>query len=225
LQKPASTGQPRSRQAAAIWLRDHRTQLSRVAALGTVAVLVIAAGASVMERWSGARRVSPPDSLERRIAAGEARLGPKPGGQTTPETTLNKVRANVPRPNDSKATDASKSKEQPISPPPTTPTTPADAEARHSAALRELEQLRDRLHPDSTVSDGYARTAITRLDALIPQFLDRDDSLFAAIYKSHAYYHLGELDTQCAVLRRIRSRATGTRAEAVVEGYFGYGKC
>jgi hypothetical protein len=45
------------------------------------------------------------------------------------------------------------------------------------------------------------------------------------LYQSHAYYHLGDLDNQCAELRRIRSRARGTRLQDVVEGYFGYGTC
>ena len=75
------------------------------------------------------------------------------------------------------------------------------------------------------MSQANARDAIARLDALMPRLRERTDSLFALLYKSHAYYHLGELDNQCAVLRRIRGRAGGTRLEGVVEGYFGYGKC
>ena len=60
----------------------------------------------------------------------------------------------------------------------------------------------------------------------MPQFRDRTDSLFAMLYQAHAYYHLGELENECAMLRRIRSRAAGTRLEEVVNGYFGgYGKC
>ena len=59
----------------------------------------------------------------------------------------------------------------------------------------------------------------------MPLLAEKTDSLFALLYKSHAYYHLGDLTSQCAVLRRIRARATGTRLEPIVEGYFGYDKC
>ena len=59
----------------------------------------------------------------------------------------------------------------------------------------------------------------------MPQFRDRTDSLFAMLYQAHGYYHLGELENECAMLRRIRGRATGTRLEDVVKGYFGDGRC
>jgi serine/threonine-protein kinase len=193
------------------WFRKHARTISRAAAVSVLSVLVISAGASVVNRWprtAGATRV---DTLARRTAKGEAPVRRKLAESTKvtprPQTRPNDTNRTVTR------TESS------------TRSIPVDADARRSAALRELERLRNRLHPDSTVSPADARAAIKQLDALMPRLTERTDSLFAMLYQSHAYYHLGELDNQCAVLRKIRARATGTRLEGVVEGYFGYGKC
>ena len=102
---------------------------------------------------------------------------------------------------------------------------PPTSDATHRAALKELERYRWQLHPDSAVSPDAARAAIGRLEALLPRLTTRNDSLFALLYESHAYFHLQDLDRQCAVLRRIRPRAAGTRLEPVIDEYFGYGKC
>ena len=208
----------RARDASARWWRQNSPRAPRMAGIATVAVLVLAAGATVADRWSAARPAPGGDSLALRIAAGEAGIDRPSAEQPKARTVRNGADANVPKPNDAPRPPA-----QPVTPPPSTPAN--GDESRHEAAVRELEELRDRLHPDSAVSEYAARAAIARLDALMPRLRDRDDSLFAQLYKSHAYYHLGELDDQCTVLRRIRSRAAGTRLEAVVEGYFGYGKC
>jgi serine/threonine-protein kinase len=215
--KDAKDALERTRRAGAIWWRQHNRHVARVASVGTVAVLITAAGAELIDRWREIQSRPTGDSLALRIATGEAGVERNLAEKAKAQTTQTQTNAKDTKPNDTgRSTERTE-----VAP----PITPAVAEARHDAALRELEQLRNRLHPDSTVSEYNARAAIGRLDALMPQLRDRTDSLFALLYKSHAYYHLGELDDQCAVLRRIRSRASGSRLEAVVEGYFGYGKC
>jgi len=207
----AARSGPSVRQRATEWLQQHR-QTARVATVGVAAILVIAAGARGVNAWLGNRQSTIADTLPLRTATGEARVG-----QDTASRSTNVRRASSTRPNG-------------IRPPGVRPESSVKSPVETSAderakALRELEQLRDRLHPDSEVSRAYARAAITRLDALMPRLHNKTDSLFAMLYQSHAYYHLGELDNQCAELRRIRSRAQGTRLEGVVETYFGYGKC
>ena len=54
------------------WVRQHGRQVARVAAIGVVAALVIAAGATVVDRWPLIGQSSSVDSLARRIATGEA---------------------------------------------------------------------------------------------------------------------------------------------------------
>lgn len=204
--------EPTFSQRGAAWFQQHGRQTARVVAVGIVAVLVIAAGTRVVSPWLGNRRAAAVDSLSRRSAAGEARVGQDTGSRVPRSLTKNAIKPNDPiRPT-----------VRPESP--ARPTVDAATDDRKKA-LSELERLRDRLHPDSTVPPAYARAAIARLDALMPRLHDRTDSLFAMLYQSHAYYHLGDLDQQCAVLRRMRSRAGGTRLAVVVEGYFGYGKC
>ena len=194
------------------WLEQHRRQLARVATVGVVAILVIAAGVRVVNPWLRGRAVTPMDSLPRRTAAGEVPAK----SDTAIHAPVTPVRPIV-KPNDSDRTsgrDASGSRPR--------NDTPGD----RAAALRELERLRVHLHPDSSVS--RSRTHARRSDSstrCCRVSTSRSDSLFAMLYQSHAYYHLGDLDSQCAVLRRIRGRSHGTRLEGVVEGYFGYGKC
>jgi hypothetical protein len=199
-------------QRAAAWFQQHGRQTARVVAVGIVAVFVIAAGARVVTPWIGTRRTAAVDSLSRRTAAGEARVGQDTGSRIPRTLTKGPIRPNDPI----------KSNGRPESSTRSTVGAPGDD---RKVALRELERLRDRLHPDSTVSSSDARAAIKQLDQLMPRLHDRRDSLLAMLYQSHAYYHLGDLDKQCAVLRRIRARAGGTDVEGIVEQYFGYGKC
>lgn len=196
------------------WARLHQRQLIRVGGLGVVAALVIAAGVSAVDRWSRARRIAAADTVALRIATGEARVDPAAVESIKPSPTRNRTAPNVP-----------KSKSAPVTPTARTERPPTENGSSRTSALQDLERLRNQLHPDSTVSVADARADIKRLDALMPRLTERTDSLFAMLYQSHAYYHLGELDNQCAMLRRIRARAGGTRLEGVVEGYFGYGKC
>jgi serine/threonine-protein kinase len=203
---------PTMGQRAAAWFQQHGRQTARVVAVGIVAVFVIAAGARVVTPWIGSRRTAAVDSLSRRTAAGEARVGQDTGSRIPRTLTKAAIRPNDPIKSNVRPESSTRS------------TVGASADDRKKA-LSELERLRDHLHPDSAVTRAYARDALTRLDALMPRLHNRTDSLFAMLYQSHAYYHLNDLDQQCAVLRRMRARAGGTRLEELVEGYFGPGKC
>jgi serine/threonine protein kinase len=205
----------------ATWFQEHRRQTGRVAAVVLVSVLALAVGARAVNAWlarrHGTERV---DSLARVTATGETHEARDPRTRAiTPSTVLagrsakKSVTPNGPNPSAQRAESSSLG------------TTSDSRGDEHDAALRELARYRQQLHPDSTVPAATARAAIQRLDSLMPQFRDRTDSLFAMLYQAHAYYHLGELENECAMLRRIRSRAAGTRLEDVVKGYFGDGRC
>jgi len=217
----ATTGETTGQRVTA-WFREHRGQTARVAAVALVSLLVLAIGSRGIAAWLASRggtgRV---DSLARVTDAGETHdpRGTRPRAVT--EST-------VPEPKSTRSSATPNAINRSARRAETASSPPVAAGARddeHEAALRELARFREQLHPDSTVPAVTARAAIRRLDALMPQFHDRTDSLFAMLYQAHAYYHLGELEKECAELRRIRSRAAGTRLEDVVKGYFGYGKC
>jgi hypothetical protein len=203
------------------WFHEHRRQAGRAAAVALVSLLILAAGSRLIGAWLASLREDGRVGLERVTATGETH---EPRGSRTraaTESTLpgTKSTAKSATPN---ATNGPTRRTESVSPPPAA----SDASVEeHDAALRELARFRQQLHPDSTVPAATARAAIQRLEALMPQFRDRTDSLFAMLYQAHAYYHLGELENECAMLRRIRSRATGTRLEDVVKGYFGDGRC
>ena len=206
----------------ATWFQEHRRQTGRVAAVALVSLLVLVVGARAVDAWLTSRHETEPvDSLARVTATGETHEAQGPRMRAITESTAQAPRPakqlvspNGPRSSARRAASSSLG------------VTPDPRGDDHDAALRELARFRQQLHPDSTVPAATARAAINRLDSLMPQFRDRTDSLFAMLYQAHAYYHLGELENECAMLRRIRSRAAGTRLEEVVNGYFGgYGKC
>jgi serine/threonine-protein kinase len=199
---------------------------SRVAAMSAAAVLIVAASAAAV-------RYGPWKPTVEKQALGILPLDT--AGGTVPFTSADSTRADTavvempadppPEPADPPPRQGSGATKRVDSPAKRTPD-PVDAdESEQRTALRALERYRWQLHPDSNVSAAAARTAITRLDALMPRFQTRNDSLFAMLYQAHAYYHIQDLDRQCAVLRRIRDRASGTRLESVIGEYFGYGKC
>jgi hypothetical protein len=199
--RPNPPGQP-------TWIERHARQLARIGAVGIIGAMVIAASVRALHPKSAIGTPADADTLQR-SSGGEATLKNDPNARTliTPAGTASK-------PNDS------------VEPPVRRDTRVRPTESRgDDAAVRELDQLRVHLHPDSAVSEASARAALRQIDALMPRLHTRDDSLFAMLYQSHAYYHLGDLDGQCAVLRRLRSQARGSGIAPVVEGYFGYGKC
>jgi len=206
-------------QRLAAWAHVHRRQIGRVAAVALVSLLVLVAGSRAVAVWLARRpEAGRVDSLARVTATGETHE-PRTGGAT--ESTLRGTKS-TGKPATPNATNTPARRTGSVSPPLGASDPRGD---EHDAALGELARFRQQLHPDSTVPVATARAAIQRLEALMPQFRDRTDSLFAMLYQAHAYYHLGELENECAMLRRIRSRATGTRLEDVVKGYFGDGRC
>jgi hypothetical protein len=190
------------------WFERHARQIARIGAVGVIGAVVIAAGVRALHPKSSIGTQADADTLQR-ISGGEATLRNDPNARTVVVPAGNDV-----KPNDSIEPHVKRD----------TPVRPRET-LGDDAAVKELDQLRVHLHPDSAVSEASARAALKRLDALMPRLRTRDDSLFAMLYQSHAYYHLGDLDGQCAVLRRLRSQARGSRIAPVVEGYFGYGKC
>jgi hypothetical protein len=204
-----------------VWLHKHGRQTARVAAVGLVSLLILAAGPRVIDAWLASRRgAGRVDSLARNTSTGETHAPrdtrTRANTESTVPATKSTRKSTTPNGTNRSAQRAESS---------SSPTISDALGDEHETALRELERLRNQLHPDSTVSAVTARAAIQRLEVLMPRFRDRTDSLFAMLYQAHAYYHLGELENECAMLRRIRSRADGTRLEDVVKGYFGYGKC
>ena len=206
-------------QRLAAWFHVHRRPIGRVAAVVLVSLLILAAGSRLIAAWLGSpREAERTGSLARATAAGETHEQRK---RATIESTRSGTKSTGKSVTPNAPTGTTRRAES-VSPPPKA----SDTRGEDSdAALGELARFRQQLHPDSTVPPATARAAIQRLDALMPQFRDRTDSLFAMLYQAHAYYHLGELENECAMLRRIRSRAAGTRLEDVVKGYFGDGRC
>jgi hypothetical protein len=202
----------RFRQGGEAWFRRNARQVGRVTSIGLVAVLVIAAGARIADRWPGTKQPPAVDSIARRISAGEAGVNRGKGDSTKRQTQKQQS-----GPNDSNRVPDDGN------PPPES--TREDAAAIRAAAMRDLERLRNRLDPDSSVAESDARSAMRQLDALMPRLRNRSDSLLALLYKGHGYVHLDQFGEACATFRRIRDRAAGTKVEAVIEGYFGYGKC
>ncbi|HEX6048927.1 MAG TPA: serine/threonine-protein kinase [Gemmatimonadaceae bacterium] len=199
---------------------------SRVAAMTAAAVLIVAASAAAV-------KYGPWNSTVEKQALGSLPLDTVGGTISIPGTDTGHVDTAVteppaepppepPSPPPRRGNNGAKTADPPVK---QTPLDPADPEVDRRAARRALERYRWQLHPDSSVSPPAARTAIARLDALMPRLRTRNDSLFAMLYQAHAYFHLQDLDRQCAVLRRIRDRAPGTRLEPVIGEYFGYGKC
>ncbi len=198
---------------------------NRVAAVSTAAVLIVAASAAAV-------KYGPWKPTTENQALGSLPLDT--AGGTVPFTSADSTREDgavvetsadpPPEPADPPPRRESGATKR-VDPPAKQTPDPVDSESEQRTALRALERYRWQLHPDSNVSAPAARAAITRLDALLPRFQTRNDSLFAMLYQAHAYYHLQDLDRQCAVLRRIRDRADGTRLESVIGEYFGYGKC